>query len=149
MGGATVLAAAGSDQRLRAVLLESTHASAVTSGGNVIENDRGFPAQPTGWATITAVSLRIGADVTAVDPARTIGQIGSRPLLLIHGTADRTDPPAQSAEVNLRAAREAGVPATLAYCPGGTHGASVEMCPEEWTSWARAFFEEASAAAAQ
>jgi pimeloyl-ACP methyl ester carboxylesterase len=148
MGGATVLAAAASDQRLRAVLLESTHASAVTSGGNVIENDRGFPAQPTGWATITAVSMRIGADVAAVDPARTIGQMGSRPVLLIHGTADRTDPPAQSAEVNLRAAREAGVTATLAYCRGGTHGASLEMCPAEWTSWARAFFEEASRAAA-
>jgi pimeloyl-ACP methyl ester carboxylesterase len=145
MGGATVLGSAASDQRIRAVLLESTHASIVTSGGNIIENDHGFPAQPAGWATITFASLRVGSDLTALDPARTISRLGKRPVLIIHGTADRTDPPRQSAEVNLQAALAAGVPATLAYCDGGTHGKSVETCPEEWGRWARAFFEDASA----
>jgi pimeloyl-ACP methyl ester carboxylesterase len=147
MGGATALAAAATDQRIRAVLLESTHASLVTSGGSLIEAEHGFPAQPSGWATVTFASMRLGVDVMAIDPARTIGQLGHRPVLLIHGTADRVDAPASSAEVNLRVARAAGVPATLAYCQGGTHGKSVEMCPSEWRAWAKAFFEEASTTA--
>jgi uncharacterized protein len=144
MGGATVLVAAASDDRIRAVLLESTHASVVASGGNVIENDYGFPAQPAGWATVMFASLRLGADVTAIDPARMIGRLGNRPVLLIHGTADRTDPPRMSAEVNLRSALAAGVPARLAYCEGGAHGMSAETCASAWGRWARGFFEEAS-----
>jgi uncharacterized protein len=144
MGGATVLATAASDERIRAVLLESTHASVVASGGNIIENDYGFPAQPAGWATIMFTSFRVGADVTAVDPARTIGRLGNRPVLLTHGTADQTDPPAMSAEVNLRTALAAGVPARLAYCEGAAHGKSAETCPSEWGGWARVFFEDAS-----
>ena len=144
MGGATVLAAAASDQRIRAVLLESTHANLITSGGNIIENEHGFPAQPSGWATITFVSARLGADVTTIDPERTIRELGDRPVLLVHGTADLVDYPATSAAINLRAALAAGVPAELVYCPGATHGQSVLKCPDLWTRTANAFFAGAA-----
>ena len=144
MGGATVLAAAARDQRIRAVLLESTHASLITSGGNIAENEHGYPAQPTGWAISAGASWRIGQDVTAIDPERTIGELGDRPVLLIHGTADDVDYPSTSAELNLRAALRAGVPASLVYCPGGAHGMSVDACPAVWSSAANAFFGEAA-----
>lgn len=144
MGGATVLAAAAHDQRIRAVLLESTHASLITSGGNIAENEHGYPAQPTGWAIAIGASWRIGTDVTSVDPMRTITQLGSRTVLIIHGTADEVDYPATSAELNLHAALEAGVPASLVYCPNGPHGKSVDVCPDMWTSAANAFFGEAA-----
>jgi pimeloyl-ACP methyl ester carboxylesterase len=140
MGGATVLAAAASDQRIRAVLLESTHASLITSGGNIIENEHGFPAQPSGWATITFVSVRLGADVTAIDPERTISRLGDRPVLIVHGTADLVDYPVTSAAINLQTATGAGVPAQLVYCPGGVHGQSVIQCPDLWSRSANAFF---------
>jgi len=144
MGGATVLAAASGDQRIRAILLESTHASLITSGGNIAENQHGYPAQPTGWAISVGASWRIGQDVTSIDPERTITRLGSRPVLLIHGTADDVDYPMTSAELNLRAALRAQVPASLVYCPGGRHGKSVEACPELWASSANAFFGEAA-----
>ncbi|HLX35591.1 MAG TPA: alpha/beta fold hydrolase [Candidatus Limnocylindrales bacterium] len=144
MGGATVLAAAAHDQRIRAVILESTHATLIASGGNIAENEHGYPAQPTGWAIITFTSWRIGADVTSIDPVRTIGELGNRPVLLIHGTADRVDYPATSAELNFRAALAAGVPAELEYCQDGTHGSSVTACPDQWSRWANDFFGAAA-----
>jgi len=144
MGGATVLAAAARDERIRAVVLESTHASLITSGGNIAENQHGYPAQPTGLAIAIGASWRIGDDVTAVDPVKTITRLGDRPVLIIHGTADEVDYPATSAELNLHAALEAGVPASLVYCPGGTHGRSVDVCPRLWASSANAFFAEAA-----
>jgi pimeloyl-ACP methyl ester carboxylesterase len=144
MGGATVLAAASHDERIKAVVLESTHASLITSGGNIAENQHGYPAQPTGLAIAIGASLRIGADVTAIDPVRMITRLGDRPVLIIHGTADDVDYPVTSAEVNLHAALEAGVPASLVYCPGGTHGRSVDACPRLWSSSANAFFAEAA-----
>jgi pimeloyl-ACP methyl ester carboxylesterase len=140
MGGATVLAAAADDQRIRAVLLESTHARLIVSGGNIIENEHGFPAQPSGWATIVFTSLRLGLDVTSIDPERTIRLLGDRPVLIIHGTADRVDYPETSAELNLHAALDADVPAAVVYCRGGRHGQSVIQCPDTWSRWANDFF---------
>jgi pimeloyl-ACP methyl ester carboxylesterase len=144
MGGATVLAAAVHDPRIEAVLLESTHADLVTSGGNIVENEHGYPAQPGGWAIATFTSARLGLDVTSIDPDKTIRELGSRPVLLIHGTADRVDYPATSAETNFHAALDAGVPAELEYCQGGTHGNSVKACPDQWSRWANDFFAAAA-----
>jgi hypothetical protein len=144
MGGATVLAAASRDDRIRAVLLESTHAELVISGGNIIENEHGFPAQPSGWATIWFTSARLGLDVLRVDPERTIRLLGKRPVLLVHSTGDRVDYPATSADLNFRAAIDAGVPAELAYCQGGRHGDTVLTCPALWSRWANDFFAAAA-----
>jgi pimeloyl-ACP methyl ester carboxylesterase len=84
-------------------------------------------------------SWRSGEDLPAVDPQRLIARLGDRPVLLIHGTADILDTPEHSAELNLAAARAAGVPVTLEYCEGGTHGALVEKCPDDWQAWVDTF----------
>ena len=108
------------------------HASIVTTFGDGIANERKLPGYPSTWAMIALASLRSGEDLPAVDPQRLIARLGSRPVLLIHGTGDVLDTPEHSAEVNLAAARAAGVPATLEYCTGGTHGKLVEKCPAQW-----------------
>ena len=92
---------------------------------------------------ITGVSLRIGADITTVDPVRTITRVGDRPVLLIHGSADLVDRPSESAERNLHAALEAGVRIGLEICPGAGHGKVVDTCPEEWARWAVSFMTAA------
>jgi len=144
MGGATVLAAASHDPRIKAVLLESTHASLVTSGGNIVENQHGFPAQPGGWAIAVFTSARLGLDVTSIDPEKTIRLLGTRPVLIIHSTGDLVDYPATSAELNFKAALDAGVPAEPEYCQRGKHGDSVITCPEQWSRWANDFFGAAA-----
>jgi pimeloyl-ACP methyl ester carboxylesterase len=135
-GAAAALAEAGDDVRVRALVLDSMHASVSAQVGNILETENGHPSWPGSWAIIAGVSLRIGADVTSVDPVRTIARVGDRPVLLVHGSADLVDRPSESAERNLHAALEAGVPVGLEICPGAGHGKVVDTCPEEWARWA-------------
>ena len=141
MGAATVLGAAVADQRIRALILDSMHADIVTSVGNAMEEDFGYPGGPAAVAVTTGVSIRIGGDVTSIDPVRLIGRVGDRPVLLIQGTADQVDPPAEASDRNFQAALAAGVPVELAYCPGARHGLTVTTCPSQWASWATSFLE--------
>jgi uncharacterized protein len=141
MGAATVLAAAVNDQRIRALILDSMHADIVTSVGNSMEEDFHVPGGPAAWAVITGVSIRIGGDVTSIDPIRMIGRLGNRPVLLIQGTADQVDPPAEASDRNFQAALAAGVPVEIAYCHGARHGLVIATCPRQWAGWALAFLE--------
>jgi pimeloyl-ACP methyl ester carboxylesterase len=139
MGGAVVTAAAASDDRIKALILDSMHASMVTTFGDGVAYEARLPGYPSAWAMVGLASLRAGEDLTAVDPQRTVARLGTRPVLLIHGTADGLDTPPHSAELNLAAAQAAGVPVTLRYCEGGTHGKLVEACPGEWQAWVDEF----------
>lgn len=147
LGGATALAAAVHDPRIAALVLDSMHAQAVVTGGRILET-RGHPSLPGSWAIFAVMSLRVGADVTQVDPVRTITQLGHRPVLLIHGTADRIDRPSESVERNFHAALEAGVPVELEYCVGADHSEAIDRCAADWSRWAVSFFTAASTAAA-
>jgi pimeloyl-ACP methyl ester carboxylesterase len=142
-GAATALAEAGGDPRVRALVLDSMHATVSAQLGNVLETEKGYPAWPTAWAIITGASLRIGADIASVDPLRTITRVGDRPVLLLHGSADHVDRPSQSAERNLHAAQEAGVAVGLEICPGADHGDVIGTCPEAWARWAVSFMDAA------
>jgi pimeloyl-ACP methyl ester carboxylesterase len=141
MGAATVLGAAVADQRIRALILDSMHADIVTSVGNAMEEDFGYPGGPAAVAVMTGVSIRIGGDVTSIDPIRLIGRLDDRPVLFIQGTADQVDPPAEASDRNFQAALAAGVPVELAYCPGARHGLTVKTCPSQWASWVTSFLE--------
>jgi len=145
MGAATVLAEAIEDPRVEALILDSMHASLVTSLGDGLESERHLPAVPSAWAMVAGASLRVGADLTSVDPVRIIGRLGDRPVLLIHGLADTLDRPAHSAEPNVQAAREAGVPVELRTCETGWHGHVIDECPTEWAAWATDFLAAAMA----
>jgi dienelactone hydrolase len=135
MGAATLLAEAVGDPRLKALILDSMHASVAATLGDGIEFEQHLPGYPTAWAMVATTSVRIGADLTSIDPVRTITQLGDRPVLLLHGTADMLDRPERSAERTVAAARQAGVPVLLQYCEGATHGAVIDRCPEQWASW--------------
>ena len=87
--------------------------------------------------------LRIGADVTSLDPVGTIGRLGDRPVPPTHGSADVVDRPAETAERNMAAALEAGVPVGLEICPGAGHGAVIDTCPTDWARWAVLFMDAA------
>jgi alpha/beta hydrolase fold len=148
MGAATALAEAAGDPRVRALVLDSMHASMVDSITDGIGAEWHLPGVPAGWTAVAAASLMADADLTSVDPARMIARLSDRPVLLIHGTADVLDRPERSAEVNLAAARTAGVPVELHYCLGGTHGQVIDRCPAEWAAWATGFLARVRASAA-
>lgn len=143
LGGAAILQALPQAPAIRAVVLDSVHGRIVDAMGTGVAHDRGYPAWPTGWAMATGASLRLGFDITAADPVRTIPALGDRPLLLLHGARDPYDVPDQSAEVNRRAAEAAGVPVELHYCAGAGHAEVRDRCPDEWAAWVRGFLARA------
>lgn len=143
MGGGTALIEASDDQRIEAVILDSTHARVSELLNRRMEVDENLPAIPTTWAVMTGIRVRTGIDLDNADPVDHVAALGGRPLLIIHGTADRHDVPAQSAEVNAAKARASGVPVEVEWCQGGAHGELVEVCPVEWARWTTDFITKA------
>ena len=150
MGAATLLAEARTDNRIEAFILDSLHANYEVTLGNALEVDYGFPSVPGAAAIRFGSDMKTGGDVRSIDPVRTITEVGDRPVLLLHSTTDKIDPPAQSAELNQHAALDAGVPVELQYCQGlttgnGSHGHVIERCPDDWARWSNSFLEAAFA----
>ncbi|HSO29565.1 MAG TPA: alpha/beta fold hydrolase [Candidatus Sulfomarinibacteraceae bacterium] len=143
MGGGTALIAAAADPRIEAVILDSTHARMAELLDRRMDVDEGLPPVPTTWALTTSIRILAGYDLDEADPVRYIAALGGRPLLVIHGTADRNDVPARSAEVLVAEAEAAGVDVELQMCQGGAHGQLVEACPDDWAAWAVSFLDRA------
>lgn len=143
MGAASILAAAVDDDRVDALILDSMHASFVGVWGGLLESGGSHPSLPASWAIAVVTSLRLGVDVTSIDPVRLITRLGDRPVLLTHGTSDAVNVPARSAELNFHAALDAGVPVELDYCLGAQHAQVIDTCPEEWGRWTTTFLDAA------
>lgn len=138
-GAAASLAEALTDTRVKALILDSMHASVERQLGNVIQTEYSLPAWPSAWAVIAGVDSRLGAQVESVDPIRSIVHFTDRPVLLTHGLADKVDRPADSLDLNVAAAKAAGVDLEVHTCAGAGHGLVVFVCADEWTGWVRAF----------
>jgi hypothetical protein len=143
MGAGSILAAAVDDARIEALILDSMHASFIGVWGGLLESDGGHPSVPGSWAIAVVASVRLGVDVTSVDPVRLLPRLGDRPVLLTHGTSDAINAPGRSAEINFHAALDAGVPIELQYCRDAGHARVIDTCPSEWARWATTFLEAA------
>jgi pimeloyl-ACP methyl ester carboxylesterase len=138
-GAAAALAEARTDNRVRALILDSMHASLEWQIGNVIQTEKHLPAWPGAWGLMAGVEARLGTPVQSVDPIRTIVQVRDRPMLLTHGEADLIDRPADSLARNVAAARGAGIAIEVHTCPGAGHGMVVRVCATEWAGWVLTF----------
>jgi pimeloyl-ACP methyl ester carboxylesterase len=138
-GAATALAEARTDDRVRALILDSMHAAIELQLGNIIEVQKGFPAWPAAAALIAGASSRLGGDLREADPIRTITLVGDRPVLLTHGSLDIVDRPRESLELNLAAAVNARVDVELHVCVGADHGLVIDACREQWAAWVTTF----------
>jgi len=138
MGGATVLVEADRDERVVAVILESTHASLANAAQARLERS-GYPlALPASWAILLGSLIRTGEDVSSADPIQGVERLDNRPLLLIHGGSDSSIGPNDADEL-LAAATEAGSPTELHVCAEAAHAQSNDACPEEYAGWVLGF----------
>ena len=87
----------------------------------------------------TVAGRRVGGDLRATEPARVIGLVEPVPLLLIHGTADRTVPLADG----RRLARLGGPSSTHWEVPGAEHGEARRAAPAQWDERVSAFLRSA------
>ncbi len=143
MGGAAALAAAATDTRIRALVLDSMHARIAATIGNGIESDRHRPAFPTQPAAFFGAWLRTGVDLSSADPIDTIARVQGRPILLTHGSEDAYDRPADSVLANLHAGLQAGALVDIRICPGAGHDEVVDRCRAQWADWVTSFFAAA------
>ena len=146
MGAATVLAEAGRDERIDAVIAESTHATLANAAQARLDRS-GYPlSMPGSWAILLGSLVRTGEDISAVDPLQTVERLDERPLLLIHAGADGSIGP-NDAESLLAAADAAGSPTELHVCAGAGHANSDEVCAQEYAVWVLGFLERVLAPA--
>ncbi|MEO5705033.1 MAG: alpha/beta fold hydrolase [Candidatus Limnocylindrales bacterium] len=141
-GASTALAEALGDSRVKALILDSMHASVERQVGNVIATEKGLPEWPGAWGLVAGVSYQLGESVETVDPIRTIVRLHDRPILLTHGLADVIDRPADSLERNVAAATAAGIDIEVHTCIGAGHGEVVTVCSGDWARWVLTFLAE-------
>ncbi len=140
MGGATALAEADRDERVDAVIVESTHAT-LTNAITARLDRAGYPLSlPASWAILLGALIRTGEDASSVDPIHTIGRLDQRPVLLLYGGLDDTIGLADG-ERMLAAAEAAGSPATLHVCAEAGHAQSFDACAREYPGWVLGFLE--------
>jgi pimeloyl-ACP methyl ester carboxylesterase len=142
MGAATAITEARTDPRVQALALDSMHARIAYQFEKRLEH-MGHPAYPGTWAIFIGALVRTGQDVGGADPADAIPDIGSRPLLITHGTADDENLPERT-EQFVADAVAAGISTELHWCEGAGHGLVDDVCPDDYAAWIRAFFTAAA-----
>jgi pimeloyl-ACP methyl ester carboxylesterase len=144
-GASTAITLARTEPRIRALALDSVHASFTKPIEQVIPRDGRAPAYPGIWAIWLGVVLRTGANLFDADPVAAMPALAGRPLLLLYGTRDDIDVPEENAFVLAEHAREAGVPVELRRCEGARHAeiAHADGCMAQYREWLVPFFAEA------
>jgi len=141
MGGAAAIDEAAADDRVDAVVLDSTHATLANALEARLAND-GYPlALPGAWAILLGGLLRTGEDMTVADPVQSIARYGDRPVLIIAAGDDKLVGKHDPADL-LAAAQHAGATAELKTCPGASHGASLQKCGDEYGGWVLSFLAQ-------
>lgn len=142
LGAVTALAEAVGDPRVEALALDSMH----TRTRYQVEarvSHAGHPAYPGTWAIFVGARIRTGVDLGSVDAEDELSEIGHRPMLLTHGTADNEDLPSRT-QAFYDEAIAAGIPAELHWCEGSGHNATagmpVDVCRDAFGEWVRDFF---------
>ena len=98
---------------------------------------------PGTWAIFVGAALRTGGlDLGSADRPEAIADVGNRPVLLTHGTADSENLPERT-EAFAAELRAAGVPTELQCCEGAGHGLVDDICPDDYATWTRDFFTRA------
>lgn len=140
MGGATAIDEAARDERVAALILDSTYATLVGAMQQQLES-RGLPlALPGAWSILLGGLLRTGEDLSLADPVQAIGRIGNRPVLIVEAGEDDAVSPTDTTELK-GAAPEKGARVELRTCPKAKHGESVETCSSEYAGWVLGFLE--------
>jgi pimeloyl-ACP methyl ester carboxylesterase len=146
MGGASALNEAAGDERIDALIVESTHATLANAAQARLDRS-GYPlSMPGSWAILLGTLVRTGEDVSAADPVQAIARLDERPVLLIGGGQDGSIGPDDANDL-LAAAVEAGSPAELQICEAAGHGEAHETCADAWPGWVLGFLERTLAPA--
>jgi fermentation-respiration switch protein FrsA (DUF1100 family) len=140
MGGRVAMLTVPICPHVRAVISDGGPARLDSAMTNWVM-ERGAPrllAVALAWLAIAVTSLRLRANLFRYEPARWVGQIAPRPILLIHG--DR-DPFTTPAEFDALVAA-AGQPKEIWRVPEAGHREVDQHYPDEYRQRVVAFFRQ-------
>jgi pimeloyl-ACP methyl ester carboxylesterase len=140
LGGAAAVNEAVGDQRVDALILDATHATAANAVQARLER-AGYPLSlPTAWSILFGGLLRTGVDMSSADPVQAIERYGDggRPVLVIGGGRDRMVGTNDTQDL-LMAAREGGAQVEAEVCPDAAHAGSLATCPGDYAGWVLGF----------
>jgi uncharacterized protein len=136
LGGAATLGAMRDDERIGAVVTDSTFASlldALALQWTGLTRTPAALSMPGVWVA----QSRSGVDYADARPVDDLQAIGTRPVLLIHGEADPLVPLAQADVL------AAGNPRAQTWrVPGATHGGVYRVNPRAYLDRVDAFFDD-------
>lgn len=128
-GASAVLAAAGQDARIEAVVADSTFPHPATE----LEGMTPRLPWPLGAyfqkATLLLASAQLGCNLFESGACHDVARISPRPILLIHGWEDQAVPVCEAEEL-FSTARD---PAMLWKVPGAGHGESLNSNPVDYS----------------
>lgn len=96
LGGAAVAQAAASDERLQAVVIQSSFSSLSDAVDDSFAEYTKWPEWPFAPAVIKAAERELGVTVEEIDSARALGTLSPRPVFIIHGSEDKLFPVRQA-----------------------------------------------------
>lgn len=137
-GGAAVVRAATADERIKAVVIESSYSSLPAAVEDAFEDLSIFPQ----WFAPVIVRLaerKVGLNISEVNSARDLATLHSRPVLIIHGSNDPLFP-LYHAQKMYEVAQE---PKELWIIEGLGHSNPVQGREEEYKERVVTFFETA------
>jgi fermentation-respiration switch protein FrsA (DUF1100 family) len=127
-GAATIMAAAGSPT-IDAVIADSAYARLDAALRHELEGNLHLPG-PVASSVLWLFPILGGPDPAAVAPVERIRDLAQRPVLLIHGTEDRTVP----LEACRELARAGGANAVCWTVDGAGHTQAYRTDPAEYTA---------------
>ncbi|MCB9077461.1 MAG: alpha/beta fold hydrolase [Anaerolineaceae bacterium] len=139
LGGATVVRAAAIDERIAAVVIESSYSSLSAAIDDGFDNLSFFPKWPFALLFVSLAERRLGVKAAQIDSARDLATFKPRPVLIIHGLDDQLFPP-DHAERMFASAQE---PKELWLIEGLGHANPVPGHEAEYRERVVGFFEKA------
>ena len=137
LGGATVVRAAAIDERIAAVVIESSYSSLPAAIDDGFDNLSFFPKWPFAPLFVSLAERRLGVKAAQIDSARDLASFKPRPVLIIHGLEDQLFPP-DHAERMFDSAQE---PKELWLIDGLGHANPVPGHETEYQERVVGFFE--------
>lgn len=137
MGGATAILAAAEDGRIRAIVAEGSFAELEDEVGVGIRIQASLPAWPLSHIFIACAERQTGFRIEEISPARAIGKISPRPVLILQGGSDERIP----VDSGQRLCDAAGEPKDLWISPEAGHVAIFRTSPGEYERRVVAFFD--------
>ncbi len=99
MGGAIGILAAARYPEIRFVVSDSAYADLGKAIARALRISYYIPRLLLGQTVIWMTQLRLGAAATTLSPARAVSKVSPRPVMVIHGTCDRTTPSEDAQEI--------------------------------------------------